>query len=124
MGQRKAFYRQRIPEFRCVRKETIDLDIFATSGNGDRKIMQSIRIMSRPPSRITFKKNFMALFMDGDQMSQGYRTTTRRQFTFYQSVPSSSWSSFHQPQKDERLSRPWSHPVVLNMGPRIQNPAP
>ena len=62
MGQRKAFYRQRIPEFRCVRKETIDLDIFATSGNGDRKIMQSIRIMSRPPSRITFKKNFMDPF--------------------------------------------------------------
>ena len=23
----------------------------------------------------------------------------------------------YQPRKDERLSRPWSHPVVLNMGP-------
>ena len=31
--------------------------------------------------------------------------------------------SFYQPQKDERLSRPWSHPVVLNTGPLIGNPA-
>ena len=52
IGQRKAFYRQRIPEFSCARKETVDIDIFVTSRNGDRKIIQSIRISSRPPSRI------------------------------------------------------------------------
>ena len=51
MGQRKAFYKQRIPESSCVRKETVDIDILVTSGNGGRKIMQSIRIMSRTPSR-------------------------------------------------------------------------
>ena len=49
IGQRKAFCRQRIPEFSCARKETVD--ILVTSRNGDRKIMQSIRIMSRLPSR-------------------------------------------------------------------------
>ena len=27
IGQRKAFYRQRIPEFSCARKETVDIDI-------------------------------------------------------------------------------------------------
>ena len=53
IGQRKAFYRQRIPEFSCARKETFDIDILVTSRNGDRKIMQSIRITSRPPSRKT-----------------------------------------------------------------------
>ena len=42
--------------------------------------------------------------------------TSRRQFTFYHLVPRNSWYSFYQPQKDERLRRPWSHPVVLNMG--------
>ena len=26
--------------------------------------------------------------------------------------------SFYQPWKDERLSRPWSHPVALNTGPQ------
>ena len=51
IGQRKAFYKQRIPEFSCVRKETVDIDILVTSRNGDRKIMQSIRITSRPTSR-------------------------------------------------------------------------
>ena len=48
VGQRKAFYRQRIPESSCARKETVDIDILVTSRNGDTKIMQSIRIRSRP----------------------------------------------------------------------------
>ena len=52
IGQTKAFYRQRIPEFSCARKETIDIEIIVTSRNGDRKIMQSIRITSKPTSTI------------------------------------------------------------------------
>ena len=52
MGQRKAFYWQRIPESSCARKETVDLDILVTSRNGERKIMHSIRIMSRSPLKI------------------------------------------------------------------------
>ena len=36
----------------CARKETVDRDILKKSRNGDRKIIQSIRITSRPPSRI------------------------------------------------------------------------
>ena len=51
IGQRKAFYRQRILEFSCVRKETVDIVILVTSRNGHRKIMESIRITSRPTSR-------------------------------------------------------------------------
>ena len=39
IGQRKPFYRQRIPESSCARKETVDKDIVVTSRNGDRKIM-------------------------------------------------------------------------------------
>ena len=38
--------------------------------------------------------------MDGVELPQGYKATARRQFT------------------DGRLSRPWSHPVVLNSGPQ------
>ena len=54
IGQRKAFYRyrKRIPEPSCVRKETVDIDILVISRNGDQKIMQSIRITSRPPLKI------------------------------------------------------------------------
>ena len=51
IGQRKAFYRQRIPESSCARKETVDIDILKTSRNGDREIRQSIKIASRPPAR-------------------------------------------------------------------------
>ena len=42
--------------------------------------------------------------------------TSRRQFTIYHSVPRNSWYSFYWPWKDERLSRPWTHPVVLITG--------
>ena len=39
IGQRKAFYRQIMPESNCIRKETVDIDILATSRNGGKKIM-------------------------------------------------------------------------------------
>ena len=35
-----------------MRKETVDMDILVTSRNDDKKIMQLIRITSRPHSRI------------------------------------------------------------------------
>ena len=41
IGQRKAFHRQKIPGSSCARKEIVHTDILVTSGNGDRKIMQS-----------------------------------------------------------------------------------
>ena len=58
IGQMKAFYRQRIQESCCARKETVGIDISVTSGNGERKIKESIRIMSRPPLRIRKWKQF------------------------------------------------------------------
>ena len=36
IGQRKAFYRQRIPESSCARKETVGIDILVTSRNDHR----------------------------------------------------------------------------------------
>ena len=61
IGQRKAFYRHRIPESSCARKEIGDIDILVTSRNGDRKIMRSIRVTSRPPSR-KGKRNLLSQF--------------------------------------------------------------
>ena len=37
IGQRKELYRQRIPQSSCVMKETVDIDTFVTSRNGDSK---------------------------------------------------------------------------------------
>ena len=50
IDQSKAFYRHKIPEPSCARKETVDIDILVTFRNSDRKIIQCIRITSRPPS--------------------------------------------------------------------------
>ena len=43
--------------------------------------------------------------MDEIQQPEGYRATTRRQFTFYYKVTGTSWYSFDRPWRDERLSR-------------------
>ena len=51
IGQRKAFYGQKITESSCESKETVDIDALVISRNSEAKIMQSIRIMSRPPFR-------------------------------------------------------------------------
>ena len=48
-----------IPEYSCARKESVDIDIVVKSRNGDRKIMQSIRITSRSPTR---KRNQLSQF--------------------------------------------------------------
>ena len=52
VGHRKPFYGQNLPESSCVGKETVNIDILVTSRNSDRKIMESIRITSKTPSRI------------------------------------------------------------------------
>ena len=49
--QRKAIYIQRMPKSSCPKKESVEIDILVTSRNGERKIMQSIRITSRPALR-------------------------------------------------------------------------
>ena len=49
--KRKAFCRQRIPESTCAKEESVDMDILITSKNGDRRIMQSVRIVSGPVTR-------------------------------------------------------------------------
>ena len=59
--QRKAFYKQWIPERSCARKETVSIDILVMSSTGYRKIMQSIRITSKLDSK-TRKWNKLSQF--------------------------------------------------------------
>ena len=61
IGQRKVFYRHRIPQSSCARKESVDINILVTSRTVDRRIMQSFRITSILPSRIR-KWNQLSLF--------------------------------------------------------------
>ena len=45
-------------ESSCARKEALDIDILITSRNGDRKIMQSIRITTyQSNGRLSVKTN-------------------------------------------------------------------
>ena len=57
IGQRKAFCMQRIPNLavqgKKLLKEIAYIDFLVTSSNSDRKIIQSLRIISRLPSRIS-----------------------------------------------------------------------
>ena len=51
-GQRKAFGRQRITESSCTKKKTVDIYILSTTRNGERTIIQSIKISSGPATRM------------------------------------------------------------------------
>ena len=65
---------------------------------------------------LDFKKKLYGTFLWMGFNCLKATATSRRQFTFYHSVPRNSWYSLYRPRKDERLSRPWSYPVVLNTG--------
>ena len=54
--------------------------------------------------------------MDSVQLPKDCGATTTREFTFNHKVPRSSWYSFNQPCRDERLSRSWYYLVVLKLG--------
>ena len=71
--QSKAFYRQRNPESSLARKESVDIDILVASRNGDREIMQSIRITSRLPSR---KRKWNQLSIENSLGIERWRTLT------------------------------------------------
>ena len=78
IGQRKAFCKKRIPEPSCARKETVYIDTLVTSRNGDRKIMQSIRITSRQVEPLlmnicqsnTYRKDLRWPHFDDEQIVQ------------------------------------------------------
>ena len=72
----------------CTRKETVDIDILVTTRNGNRKIMHSIKITSRPPSRI---RNW-------NQFSQSITV-----FVAYPTITSSNLE--HYPRHDNSI--PW-----------------
>ena len=57
------------------------------------------------------KQNFMASFYGWGS------TASRRLETLRGGILLFTTKSPLRPLKDERLSRPWSHPVVLNTGP-------
>ena len=89
---KKAFYRQRTSESSYAKKENFDIDLLAISRNGDRKFMQSIRIMSRPPSKIrklnqlkiyqnqTYRKDLSWLYWDNEPMVQERQQVEDQQF--------------------------------------------
>ena len=52
LHHRKTYFRQRIPGSSFYRKETVDTDMLITSRDGDRQIMQSIRMTSGPHTKI------------------------------------------------------------------------
>ena len=64
------------------------------------------------------KQTLSPLFMDGVQLPQGW--SHFEEVVYFLPLSSQkSWYSFYRPRKDERLSRPWSHPLVLNTGPLV-----
>ena len=74
---------------------------------------------SKPRNVVTallfFKKKLYGPFL-WMELSHSYNHYEETVY-FLPPSPRKSWYSIDQPQKDEMLSQPWSHPVVLNQGP-------
>ena len=121
-SQRKPFYRHRIPECSCARKETVDIDILVTCRSGDRKIIQSIRITSRPvsrikkwkqfsqlrwtPTKVILRKDLSWLHFDDETMVQDRRQVNDQQsylsvFIAYPTIPRSNEE--HQARHDSSI---------------------
>ena len=100
---------------------TVDIDILATSMNGNRKIMQSIRITSRPPSsrirkwnqfsqfRWTFakvitrlKKLKLATFRRCNKVQERQQGKDEQScILVFVTIPSNNWK--HQPRVDNSI---------------------
>ena len=57
VGQEKAFYRQRIAQSSCARKETVKIDIIK-SRNDERKLTKPNRTSSGPSPKIKKRNQF------------------------------------------------------------------
>ena len=104
IGQRIAFYRQRVLESSCARRETVDIDILVTSRNGNRKFMQSIRITSRPTSRK--RKDLSWPHFDDDPRVQEEQQVQDQQpciFVFVACLTISRSNQGHQPRCDNSI---------------------
>ena len=77
-------------------------------------LFDAISLMNSPKKK---KKKLSGTFLWMGFNCLKASATSRTQSTFYHLVPRYSWYSFYRPRKDERLSWPWSQPVVLNTGP-------
>ena len=99
---KESILQAEIPESSCARKETADIDILVTSRNGDRKIMQYIKITSRPPylspylyQSNTYRKDLSWLHFNDESRSQERQQEKEQQsclsdFVAYLTIPSSN----------------------------------
>ena len=71
----------------------------------------------------SLKKNFIASFYRCGSIALRLEPLRGGSLLFTK-LSRNYWYSFYQPQKNEKLSQPWSHPMVLNTDPWIENPAP
>ena len=120
IDQIKAFYRQRIPEFSCARKETVDIDILIKSRNGDKMvknhtIYQNIEQTSNRNKEVqmniyqsnTYSKDVSCLHFGNDSCVQEMQEVRNRQsyisvFVIYLTFPSSSQE--HQPRHHNSIN--------------------
>ena len=69
------------------------------------------------------KKDFIAPFYEWGSTASRLEPLWGGSLLITTKLPEISGTRFYRPRKDERLSWPWSHPLVLNTGPWIRNPA-
>ena len=100
IGQRKAYYRQRIPGPSRARKETVDIDILVTSRNGDRKkeVEPVEPVLKNIYQSNTYRKDLSWPHFNDEPMVQEKQQVKDQQFCIFVfldclTIPSSNWGT-------------------------------
>ena len=80
-------------------------------------VILSILLIIKPTDFLKKSYSEISVNMPKTTINLVNLASSRGQLTFYHKVPRNPRYSFYWPRKDEWLSRPWSHRVVLNTGP-------
>ena len=102
-----------------IKQQWLTLDHWACPSNSSPKDSGGFKKQHVKKTEWNYKKNFLAPFYGWVQLLEDQSHFEEAVYFITLKVPKNSWYSFYQPRKDKRLSRPWSHPMVLTM--RLQD---
>ena len=75
-----------------------------------------LKVVRRQSTLYIYKKLYGPVLWMGFNCLKA-SATSKRQFTFHHKVLRNPWFSLYRSRKDEKLSRPWRHPAILNTSP-------
>ena len=104
---------QRAELFWCIPKYTINCLALLELCHSD----PDTQVKAKHNAKLAHLMFFLPPFYGWCWTASRLQSHYKERVHFLPPSPRNSSHSFYQTRKDERLSQPWGHPVVLNLGP-------